>query len=267
MSDDEVFVQAGDIVKGGQQDRTLQQDMLVPPKSGKLPLASFCVEHGRWAARGGESDKAFSRSPYNLYNNDLKLACRKASSQRMVWAEVAKAQMQLKDVLKSEVKDGRSATSLQLTLENEKLKQSIAAGLKALEKALDPKTADAIGYAVVINGKVVGADVYANADLFRRLWPKLLQASVMEAVGEKKAGLKWTPAKAEAISAFLADAAKGKRTEKKLARDMVEVQRETAHNVYFETRTKESVVLRRSYLVQPEKPMKEEAPPAQRDKR
>src|SRR5687768_7742861 len=43
VSDQEVFVQAGDIVKGGQQDRTLALDMLIPPKSGKLPVNSFCV--------------------------------------------------------------------------------------------------------------------------------------------------------------------------------------------------------------------------------
>ena len=120
---------------------------------------------------------------------------------------------------------------------------------------------DVVGYAVVINGKVVGADVYANADLFRRLWPKLLQASVMEAVGEKKADLKWTPVKAETIATFIVEASKGKRSEKKLARDMVEVQFESVHNIAFETRTKDAAVLRRSYLVQPEKkPMKEESP-------
>jgi hypothetical protein len=260
-----VFVQAGDIVKGGQQDRTLPQDMLVPPKSGKLPLASFCVEQGRWSPRGGESDKAFSRSPYNLVGNDLKLAARCASSQRMVWSEVANTQMKLKKAVMAEVKDGRSASSLQLTLENEKVKQSIAAAMKALEKALDPKATDVVGYAVAINGKMVGADAYANADLFRRLWPKLLQASVIEAVGDKKVGLKLTPVKAEAVQTFLADAAKGKRSEKKLARDMVEVQLESAQNVYFETRTKESTVLHRSYLAQPEKkPTKEEALPRQR---
>ena len=121
VSDDEVFVQAGDIVKGGQQDRTLPQDMLVPPKSGKLPLASFCVEQGRWAPRGGESSKAFSRSHYNLIGNDLKLACRKASSQRMVWTEVSNAQKKLKAAVNAEVNDSRSVSSLQLTLENEKV--------------------------------------------------------------------------------------------------------------------------------------------------
>src|SRR6476660_1621336 len=46
VSTDEVFVQAGDIVKGGQQDRIIALDMLVPPKSGKIPVGSFCVEQG-----------------------------------------------------------------------------------------------------------------------------------------------------------------------------------------------------------------------------
>ena len=53
--DTEVYVQSGDIVKGGRQDRTLKNDMILPTKSGKVALDAFCVEHGRWTSRGGES--------------------------------------------------------------------------------------------------------------------------------------------------------------------------------------------------------------------
>src|SRR5829696_9211553 len=42
---DEVYVQAGDIVKGGKQDRFLAVDLIVPAMSGRLPIDSFCVEH------------------------------------------------------------------------------------------------------------------------------------------------------------------------------------------------------------------------------
>src|SRR5579864_4481210 len=38
VSGEEVFIQAGDIVKGGQQDRIIAVDVIVPAKSGKLPL-------------------------------------------------------------------------------------------------------------------------------------------------------------------------------------------------------------------------------------
>src|ERR1700751_5396622 len=50
VGDDEVFVQAGDIVKGGQQDRVLSVDLLLPPHSGEGSIAAFWVEHGRWRA-------------------------------------------------------------------------------------------------------------------------------------------------------------------------------------------------------------------------
>src|SRR5262249_5531978 len=51
--DVEVYIQAGDIVKGGRQDRVLSYDLIVPPRSGKVPLAAFCVEAGRRQPRGG----------------------------------------------------------------------------------------------------------------------------------------------------------------------------------------------------------------------
>src|SRR3954462_13001425 len=44
----DLYVQAGDIVKGGQQDRTLGVDFVLPAKSGRMPIPSFCVESGRW---------------------------------------------------------------------------------------------------------------------------------------------------------------------------------------------------------------------------
>ncbi len=58
-SDETVLVHAGDIVKGGQQDRVLTVTILVPPKSGRVPISSYCVERGRWSARGNEDVAAF----------------------------------------------------------------------------------------------------------------------------------------------------------------------------------------------------------------
>ena len=58
---EEVFIQAGDIVKGGKQDRVLTVSFVLPPKSGRVPIASFCVEQGRWSARGKE-DRSSSRA-------------------------------------------------------------------------------------------------------------------------------------------------------------------------------------------------------------
>ena len=39
-ADEELYIQSGDIVKGGQQDRTLHYDLIVAPGSGMVPLAT-----------------------------------------------------------------------------------------------------------------------------------------------------------------------------------------------------------------------------------
>jgi hypothetical protein len=39
----DLYVQAGDVVKGGRQDRTLGVDFVLPAKSGRVPVPSFCV--------------------------------------------------------------------------------------------------------------------------------------------------------------------------------------------------------------------------------
>src|SRR5258708_41478 len=62
LSAEPVFVQQGDIVKGGNQDRMISNDFILPPKSGRLPLAAFCFEQGRWSRRGNESATVFSGS-------------------------------------------------------------------------------------------------------------------------------------------------------------------------------------------------------------
>ncbi len=71
---DDVFVQAGDIVKGGQQDRVLTVSFLVPPKSGRLSIGAYCVEQGRWSARGAEDVKKFASSEKSLPSREAKLA-------------------------------------------------------------------------------------------------------------------------------------------------------------------------------------------------
>jgi hypothetical protein len=70
---EEIFIQAGDIVKGGQQDRVLRVSLVLKPHSGPLPIASFCVEQGRWSARGGEDVAKFSSANASLPSRTAKI--------------------------------------------------------------------------------------------------------------------------------------------------------------------------------------------------
>src|ERR1700680_679870 len=80
-SDRDVYIQSGDIVKGGRQDRTIALDFIAPPRSGKMPIAAFCVENGRWTARGTESPAQFSASTQALAGRELKLAAKQKGEQ------------------------------------------------------------------------------------------------------------------------------------------------------------------------------------------
>ena len=76
VGNDEVFVQAGDIVKGGRQDRVLSVDLLLPPRSGQVSIAAFCVEHGRWSGRGKEDARQFASAVDAMPSLKAKMAMR-----------------------------------------------------------------------------------------------------------------------------------------------------------------------------------------------
>jgi len=247
---DEVFVQSGDILKGGQQDRIIAYDLIVPPKSGKMPLASFCVEAGRWSARGNENMNGFSNAGMAAPTLGLKTAARKKMDQAGVWNAVIETQHGLGRNLYTNVRAGRSPSSLELTLENKKVQESTAAFAKKLAPIVDGKN-DAIGYVSVVNGQITSADVYASHALFAKLWPSLLNSSAVEAIAGADKDKKFTPIKPEQVSAFLAEADKGQATTKELTNRIKLVEREGKGGTLFESLDMGQageVPLRKNYL-------------------
>jgi hypothetical protein len=83
------------------------------------------------------------------------------------------------------VNDARSATSLQLSLENKKLKALAQEYHEALHDA-PQREEHAVGFAYAVNGVMSAAEIYANHALFLKLWDKLLESAVHEAIAEQK---------------------------------------------------------------------------------
>jgi hypothetical protein len=248
LSDQEVYVQAGEIVKGGRQDRVLSSDLVLPPKSGKVEIGSFCVEHGRWTKRGAEEADRFASSEAYLAHKDLKIANTKGD-QGEVWQNVARVQEKLSANLKGEVRGAQSTSSLQLTLENERVRKCVEGYVRALAPLLDAQR-DAVGYAFAINGTLNSAELYASPSLFRALWPKLIRANAVEAVAERRDGTPHTSPGIEAVRALLGDPAKGAVTEKATSTDTRAVARETESRVVIETQEKQrkGAWIHQSYL-------------------
>jgi hypothetical protein len=257
-----VFVQFGDLVKGGKQDRVLTSSLLIPPMSGKIAIGAYCVEQGRWAMRGKEDVSRFSSSSAQIFSREAKVAIARApldaaaaraqpladnnarptlrpdaprtppeqrlvhrgpgarqevdrgpaSGQGEVWRSVAAVQARLGEKLAAPVASAESRTSLQLTLENERLKSAQQGFIAALEpKALEGD--DVIGVVIAVNGKIASGDVYPSNGLFRKMWPKLVRAAAAEAVASRQDAAPAAPVAAEAEK-FLAEAQDGTVSER-----------------------------------------------------
>ena len=234
LSDEDIYVQAGEIVKGGQQDRMIGVDLIVPRRSGKMPIAAFCVEHGRWSGRGNERTTVFSSSSDAVTTKSIKLAAKTSKSQGEVWQSVTMAQDKLSQNVGARVNSNVSASSLQLSVEHSKVQETADGYIKALSNIVNGSN-DVIGYVFAINGKVNSADVYGSSSLFKKLWPKLLKANAIEAIAELQTE-KFAPAKSENAKAFLTDSEKAQAKHKDVSKRVGLVTAEDEENVFFETR-------------------------------
>lgn len=278
---DPVFVQFGDLVKGGRQDRVLTVSLVLQPKSGRVPIGSYCVEQGRWSARGGEDVKKFSMSDSMMPSREAKIAMAKPAvkaptpevlmtdrprnsvsggdnqriaqqrhsapdGQSEVWRNVGAMQSALSSRLAAPVSSEKSRTSLQLALENEKLKDAMGAYVAALEPA-GLKGDDVVGVVIAVNGRISSADVYPSNGLFRKMWPKLVRAGATEALVSKAAKADAAPAPAD-VDAFLNDAETGKQSELALGTHAKLETRDADKALRTEARTAAGAFVHRNYL-------------------
>lgn len=268
--DEEVFVQSGDIVKGGQQDRALTVSLLLPPHSGRIPIAAFCVERGRWSRRGDEDVRQFSTAAAAIPSHDAKLAMKAPAAladpsatvgsgppiratfntgerQREVWASVARVIDHLSSSLAVSVASPLSQTSLELALEHaQELKNAQLAYLAAVQPEGE-RDADIIGYVFAVNGKLSSADIYASNGLFRKMWPKLSTASATEAIAERHGAGAAAPS-IEAVAAFMVAAEAGQATQRNLTENAQLETRDSDQALYFETRWSDGRWAHRNYL-------------------
>lgn len=187
--DVDVYVQSGDIVQGGKQDRAIAIDLVLAPGSGRVPLSSYCVERGRWSARGAAASggviaELFSWSSNSVPTPELKKAILLDNDQDKVWEEVARTKSALRQTLSagpSYAMFAASTTSLELVMNAEAVQQATASYCEALTEIVD-RHDDTIGVAFAIGGELQGGDVYGSRQLFRQLWPKLLRAAATAAV-------------------------------------------------------------------------------------
>ena len=258
QSDKWLFLQAGDIVKGGKQDRTIMTDLTLAPRSGPRPIEAFCVEHGRWTP--GSDGPEFRDNPGIVAGSPLKIAIQGEKSQPRVWQEVARAETM---ALSAAGAAGfvaappaaaptapvrlSSTGTYNAIAENKTLSSRRDAYVNALLPQIN-KQRDAIGLAVAINGTVTAADLYASSALFQRVSGKLLKSYALESVlSRNEASGSEAPTK-EQVRAFLAKPAAARPTTETVGGSMQRSTREADDVVMYEYGQSTRPIVHRNYL-------------------
>lgn len=150
-SEDPVLVMAGDVVRGGMQDRVIQRSALVAGGGVPVRLPVQCVERGRWTDRGSRTFAYAGRVDPML--RDIVAT---AASQDATWAAVAAAN-------RARGVDGAASWLSGRDLDG--------ASLVAAEQALRERFEDdkrVVGVVVARNGRFTTSEVYADPQLFAR---------------------------------------------------------------------------------------------------
>jgi hypothetical protein len=169
-SRDTIFIMAGEVVKGGKQDRVIAQDLVLLPNQ-EVNLSAFCVEASRWNTRennGGQFDGYFSVS-----SMDIRKSVVTERDQQKVWAKV--------DVHTAANK-ATSGTKTYTNLENsEEYQTQLKAYLEKLDNVFDDNPR-VVGVIAVTGDRVMGMDVFATHELFTAAYSNLLHSYVNEAI-------------------------------------------------------------------------------------
>src|ERR1051326_12078 len=173
-SSDTIFLMAGEIVKGGQQDRVLAQDMIIPPKSGKQDLSVFCVEHGRWSYTNEamkEGKKFYGYS--NITSNDIRKTAIVNKNQQEVWNKVADVTAKNK---------AESETGTYTALDTSKKYNNELKGYTDYFKSALKTQGNVIGVVACTGNKVIGCDMFATPAMLNEHLDGLLKSYSTEAM-------------------------------------------------------------------------------------
>jgi hypothetical protein len=188
-TDRPLFIQLGELLKGGLQDRTVATDLVLDPGEKYDDLQSYWVERARWSERQAEDHTKFTHGQEFVSTKPLRKSVEQRADQAEVWAAVNKAQLNMASAVPGYQESAASPSSYKLSLEDAALKKNVEEWFHAISERspLDKKT---VGVAVTINGRLEKIDWYGHAQTFHRLWPGLLRAAILEALLEKRSDTK-----------------------------------------------------------------------------
>ncbi len=171
-----IFVLAGTVVKGGNQDRQIGQDFIIESKK-TTPVDAFCVEHGRWSGqRNGQVTSGKFDSSGVVATSKVRAAGQYKKSQSEVWSNVSSTNAANR---KSSSSDTLMATIDDATIVKERT--ALVARIDGALATVAPQ-ADLVGVAYAIDGEVRGARWFAHHAVFELARTKVVASIALDAI-------------------------------------------------------------------------------------
>jgi hypothetical protein len=189
---------AGEVVTGGQQDRIVARDRLVPAESDPVDLSVFCVEHGRWK----ETASKFDTHANAMVKPSVRKSAMADNSQQKVWDEVGRSNQAVAANLARPASRGNGApidgqaayeaqreiagtSSYAKVMENTVVLAQVDSIVQPIQKSFESvikqlRDQNAVGVVVVVHGRIIWADIFASSSLLNKYWVKLLPSYAAE---------------------------------------------------------------------------------------
>lgn len=178
-TEDAVFLMAGDIVQGGNQDRVIAEDEVVAARSlHNIPV--FCVEPNRWTPREDQvksKNYAFG-GYYNVASRSVRLAAMIDHDQQAVWKHVGEI---------TELHHATSTSGAYAALEQSADFTQKRDQYLRFFKDKFAAVPSMVGVVVINNGAIVGADVFGRPELFANKFDALLHSYITDALSSQEA--------------------------------------------------------------------------------
>ena len=171
ISKDTLYLMAGEVIRGGKQDRVVANDMLILPKAEKVALPVFCVEKGRW------NYKKDAIQPFNEYfhvsSMQIRQAIQQSDNQELIWKVIEKINRKNEVVSKTQAYTELAQSSVFR-------KQFI--DYFSFFKDIFKEKKNVIGLVVVSGNEILGCDLFATSHLFEQKYNSLLHSYCTEAI-------------------------------------------------------------------------------------
>jgi hypothetical protein len=164
---DAVLMLAGEVLLGGKQNRILRDDVLLSPRSDWVRVPVACVEERRWSRQSRPFQRRIHMAPLQL-----RAASQSGRSQDGIWHDIRGYHERFGVESKSR--------DLAAIRDTERVRQALRDYRRHFGRhCWRPET---VGMVVARRGRIVGADIFCNARVFRQHRDRLLDSYAIDCI-------------------------------------------------------------------------------------